>query len=160
MKKTLALILSIIFLSLFSCKKQSEQEIKTIKASYSIIIPDTLRLGKNTGRITNFRTDSNDIAEYFLMVVVDNQYSESLIRKDTFGGTLSPFFGINTYKEGLQEIKFSVETKRLTNSNDSSKVTVTDFIEYYTEKFYVADEKYTSDISEKLKREVEMEYKK
>lgn len=74
---------------------------------YNLFIDDTLKLGKNIGRIkynSDSRTDNK-----FYEIAIDNQISETLIEKDTFyeekGLTR---FGIYAHKPGKKIIKGTI----------------------------------------------------
>lgn len=75
---------------------------------YEIQIPDTIKQGKNLGKLKSYYSDFKvDIS--FIWVVIENKYPDGLVKKDTFSdGTMTPLFGIVGYKRGLQTIKGTI----------------------------------------------------
>lgn len=110
---------------------------------FEIEISDTLRIGKNAARVKNYVTNFNNREANLLLVIIDNEYSEKEIRKDTFGdGTLKPFFGVSILKTGKQKIKGKIQEKILTKTKDSTDLytlTIAEHYKYFEKEVYVWD---------------------
>lgn len=123
---------------------------------FELEISDTLIIGKNGARIKNYVTHYNNRERNFITVIVDNKYSESETRKDTFGdGTFTPFFGITTSKLGKQKIIGKIQEKVVTVVKDSMHSEYLEIMEHYK---YFEKEVYVSDIetetAKKLREEM------
>jgi hypothetical protein len=117
-------------------------EIKQKNSSYfNLNIPDTIHLGKNLAR---FDYSSNfDVYDKLMYVVIENKYSESETKLDTFGIENDDFrFGVFGYKKGLQNIKGQIveELYEIKNiGNDSAIGTVSNHKKYFEKEVYVSD---------------------
>lgn len=120
MKKNISKIRNVLILSMIillinfsSCKKRKKIEVN----DFSIELNDTIYLGSNTGKILNYKTD-NDKIDYLLSVIIENEYQDGIIEKDTFSdGTLSPWFGIYATKKGKMTIKGIILEEALNDMN-------------------------------------------
>ena len=128
---------------------------------FEIEISDTLKLGKNAARIKNYITNFNNSERNLLSVILENKKSENEIRKDTFSdGTLTPYFGITTYKLGKQKIKVKIEEKIVTKTKDSSglyNLTIADHYKYFEKEVYVQEME--TELGKRLREEMITEYK-
>ncbi|MDX1830509.1 MAG: hypothetical protein R3342_13295 [Lutibacter sp.] len=103
----------ILLINFSSCKKRKKIEVN----DFSIELNDTIYLGSNTGKILNYKTD-NDKIDYLLSVIIENEYQDGIIEKDTFSdGTLSPWFGIYATKKGKMTIKGIILEEALNDMN-------------------------------------------
>lgn len=123
---------------------------------FELEIPDTLKIGKNAARIKNYVTNYNNRNSNLLSVIIENEYSETETRKDTFGdGTLKPFFGISIYRKGNQKIKGKILEKILTvkEENDSiSTLTIMEHYKYFEKDVYVWDKE--TDLGIRLRKQI------
>ena len=129
-------------------------ELKLNPSTYfKIEIPDTIQLGKNIAFVKNYVSKFNDVDERFLSVIIENQYSETNIKKDTFSdGSLNPYFGVYGYKLGKQVVNGQIEEKILIKkeiNKDSSSLTIIDDYKYFEKEVFVID---NAEISEKNKK--------
>ena len=167
MRNTLYLILLLVFF--ISCgKKRNETPNKKLENSaltnqtdiFEFKIPDTISLGKHIGRITKYKRNKNPDFDYLLSVIVSNQYEDSKRKTDTFSnGTLNPFFGINGFKTGTQEIKFVIEEQIIepyVKENDSF-LGITKLYHQYDKRIIVVDRDYISEIEKELLAEIKNE---
>jgi hypothetical protein len=142
--------------------KNRELEIEP-STYFELEIPDTLRIGKNAARIKNYVSNYNDREANLLSVIIDNEYSESEIKKDTFGdGTLKPFFGISIYRKGKQTIKGKIQEKVLTKTKDSTDLytlTIAEHYKYFEKEVYVWDKENETEIGKQLREEMTADYK-
>ena len=109
----------------------------TIKGvlAFNIELKDTLILGYNKGRILDYEK-RNDNDDCLLSVIIENEYSDGVIRKDTFSdGSLSPWFGVCAFKKGLKKIKGAVLEEILTESD--SAVHIAQTYHYFSLNVYV-----------------------
>lgn len=124
---------------------------------FEIEISDTLRIGKNAARI-NYVTNFNNREENLLSVIIENEYSESERKTDTFGdGTLKPYFGVSIYKTGKQKIKGKIQEKVLTITKDSDDLWTLETAEhykYFEKDVYVWDKENETEIGKKLREEM------
>ena len=109
---------------------------------FTLEVPDTIRMGRNIGKLkynSNFNPENREI----LGIVIDNEYSEGQIKKDSFGnGTDSPSFGIFAHKSGLKIIKgHTVETLVFNNNKkaDSTVIKIAKHKKYFKKEVYVKD---------------------
>lgn len=78
---------------------------------------DTIHIGRNIGRIINYKPKRNDI-DYLLSVIIENEYENGRIVKDTFSdGTLAPWFGVYANKKGVKNIKGVILEEALNDTN-------------------------------------------
>ncbi|MFL0354768.1 toxin-antitoxin system YwqK family antitoxin [Xanthomarina sp. GH4-25] len=125
---------------------------------FELEISDTLRIGKNAGRIKNYVTNFNNREANLLSVIIDNENSEKEIKKDTFGnGTLKPFFGVTIFKTGKQKIKGKILEKVLTKTkedNDLYRLTIVEHYKYFEKEVYVWDKEKETELGKKLREEM------
>ncbi len=84
-----------------------------------IELSDTIYIGKNVGKIVNYKPRRSDI-DYLLSVIIENEYDNGRIVKDTFSdGTLAPWFGVYANKIGFKKIRGTILEEAL--NDDKSK---------------------------------------
>ncbi|HMC01612.1 MAG TPA: hypothetical protein VKN14_11310 [Flavobacteriaceae bacterium] len=138
--------------------------IKNEPSSYfELDIPDTLRIGKNLARIKNYETNNYGNEGNLITIIMDNQYSESEIKKDTFSdGTLKPFFGIYAYKTGKLKIKGKIQEQILNKEKEDDSLftlTLSDHYKYFEKEIYVWDKDKYSESGLRIGNEMKAEYK-
>jgi len=112
-RNVLILSMTMLLINFSSCKKQKKNEVN----DFNIELNDTIYLGSNTGKILNYKTE-NDKIDYLLSVIIENEYQDGIIVKDTFSdGTLSPWFGIYATKKGKMTIKGIILEEALNDMN-------------------------------------------
>jgi len=124
---------------------------------FEFTIPDTISLGKHIGRITKYKRIKKTNIDYLLSVIVRNQYENSKIKMDTFSnGTLNPFFGINGFKTGTQEIEFIIEEKIIEpyEKDKDSFLGITKLCHQYTARITVVNGDYMSETEKKILTEM------
>lgn len=130
---------------------------------FEIEISDTLRIGKNAARIKNYVTNFNNRAANLVSVIIDNKYSETEIKRDTFGyGTLKPFFGVSIYKTGKQKIRGKIQEEILTktkNSDDLYTLTIVEHYKYFEKEVYVWDKEEETELGKKLREDMMIDLK-
>ena len=108
---------------------------------YKVIIPDTLKLGKNIGELQNFsnfkREDKN------IYVVIKNKYNNGEIKNDTFAEKPDfTRFGINANHTG-KKLVFGTFVEevwvRRTLGVDSISATRYEYKKYFEKEVYVKD---------------------
>jgi hypothetical protein len=160
MRKIILSLLILMFL--VSCKKEQQEENKYENPKFELLIPDTLKVGKTFGKVNKY-SGIQKRDDVLLTVIVDNEYENNEIRKDTFSdGTLSPFFTIIRNQKGKHQVNFIIEEKILnetTISKDSSVLKITTINHYYSFEFIVSDKNYKSDLNNRLFTELELKYK-
>ncbi len=123
---------------------------------FELEISDTLIIGKNAARIKNYVTNYNNRKRNFITVIVDNEYSKSEIRKDTFGdGTFTPYFGIMTSKLGKHKIKGKIQEKVVTvgkDNNDIEYLEIMEHYKYFEKEVYVSNNE--TETAKKLREEM------
>ena len=116
-------------------------------------IPDTISLGKHIGRITKYKRIKKQNIDYLLSVIVSNQYEDSKIKMDTFSnGTLNPFFGINGFKTGTQEIELLIEEQIIEpyEKDKDSFLGITKIYHEYDARITVVGGNYISETEKEL----------
>ena len=127
---------------------------------FEFTIPDTISLGKHIGRITKYKRTKIPNRDYLLSVIVTNRYEDSKIKTDTFSnGTLNPFFGINGFKTGTQEIEFVIEEQilELYEKDKDSFLGITKLYHQYDARITVVDGDYISETEKELLTELKNE---
>ena len=113
-----------------------------VSSFYKIELPDTITLGKNIGRI-HYNSNFLKTKEKFLQVIIDNQYSDSEIRKDTFVEDFTNTrFGVFALKIGTKKITGTIIEKLIyvTEINkDSSELIIKNHKKYFEKTVYVKD---------------------
>jgi len=126
---------------------------------FELEIPDTIILGKNIARVKSYVADTSKIEERFLTVIVENEYSDSKIKKDTFSdGTLQPYFGVYGPKKGKHLIKGIIEDKTILSDElvkDSAKIVIVNHYKIFEKNVYVTEnEDEVSALQKRLLREI------
>jgi len=127
---------------------KSTGEIDYSKSSFfKFKIPDTLKVGKNLIDTNEYYTDKNgDKNFHFISIIIDNQYSDKEIKKDTFESRIIknkkiiPWFGIYAYKNGRMKITGEIEEKYLVYkliSKNYADVKVIILKKYFEKEVYV-----------------------
>ncbi|WP_299125376.1 hypothetical protein [uncultured Tenacibaculum sp.] len=131
---------------------------------FDVLIPDTLKVGQNISRINNYVSNLNNIDTRYLSVIIENIYSESKVRNDTFSdGSSSPFFVINSNKIGKKIIEGKIEEKVLKTdliNKDSTTLTIIDQYRFFRKEVYVAEKHNESEMEKYIKSEFEKMIKK
>ena len=113
-----------------------------LSSFYKIELPDTITLGKNIGRIY-YNSNFLKTKEKFLHIIINNQYSDFEIKKDTFvEGFDNTRFGIFAHKTGRKKIKGTIIEKLIyvTEINkDSSELIIKNHKKYCEKMVYVKD---------------------
>jgi len=134
----------IIFIILIGCKPERKETVdsnKDLYGNFRIQLSDTLYLGANTGKILNYKTEHDDI-DYLLSVLIDNEYDNGILVKDTFSdGTLSPWFGVYANNKGKMVIKGIILEEDLNdrNSHIDSVLRIERTFFYFSKEVYVLD---------------------
>ncbi|MFD2915486.1 hypothetical protein [Psychroserpens luteus] len=164
MRNILNLILLLILLA--SCgQKENKTTDSKLKNSaltnqtelFEFKIPDTISLGKHIGRITKYKRNKKPNFDYLLSVIVSNQYEDSKIKMDTFSnGTLNPFFGINGFKTGTQEIELIIEEQIIEpyKKDKDSFLGITKLYHQYDARIIVVDGDYISETEKEILTEM------
>jgi hypothetical protein len=160
----------ILLLFLFASCGQKRNESKDNKRENSALtnqtdlfefkIPDTISLGKHIGRITKYKRNKKPNYDYLLSVIVSNQYEDSKVKTDTFSnGTLNPFFGINGFKTGTQEVELIIEEQILEpyEKDKDSFLGITKLYYQYDARITVVEGDFISETEKELLNELENE---
>lgn len=109
---------------------------------FNLILPDTLQLGRNIGDL-DYHSNFSKTYKKFLDVIIENEYSEKNIKKDTFRyNDETPYFGVFAYKMGKNKIKGTIlETLFYVNEtgNDSALGRVVTHKKYFEKEVFVKD---------------------
>ena len=84
---------------------------------------------------------------------MSNQYEDSKVKTDTFSNrTLNPFFGINGFKTGTQEIELIIEEQilELYEKDKDSFLGITKLYHKYDARITVVDGDYISETEKEL----------
>jgi hypothetical protein len=104
---------------------------------FKVKLPDTIKLGKNRGEIRYYSTKKAD--DKYLSVIVDNEYSEGVIKRDTFLKEPNyTWFGVFAHKVGKKKVKIRI-VEELLVSIDSANLRHTFHSKYFEKKVYVKD---------------------
>ncbi len=167
MRNILNLILALFLF--ISCGKKGNETTNNKPENSALInqtdlfefkIPDTISLGKHIGRITKYKRNKKPNFDYLLSVIVSNQYEDSKIKTDTFSnGTLNPFFGINGFRTGTQEIKLVIEEQIIEpyKKDKDSFLGIKKLYHQYDARITIIDGNYISDIEKELLAELKNE---
>lgn len=113
-----------------------------LSSFFEIEIKDTLVVGKNIGKIVSYTSDFYG-SDHLISVIVDNEYSDGRVKKDTFSdGTLNPKFGIYSSNIGMQKISLVILEEVLNEvevSEDSSFLNILKHKKYFDKTVYVMD---------------------
>jgi len=136
------------------------EDIRIAPSTYFVLqIPDTIQIGKNIAHINNYISNANDFDVRYLKVIIENRYSDTEKRIDTFtNGSSSPFFGIYADKIGWKIVEGMIEEKTIktdTINMDSLSLTIVDQYRYFKKEVYVSDNGKKSELSIKLRSEFE-----
>ena len=107
---------------------------------FKVYLPDTIKVGKNIGKIKHHPNISNE--ENFFQILIDNQVSDKLIVKDTFRQEKKiTRFGIYAHKKGFKKVKgIILETTLVLKKGDSahnSSLTIGRYKRYFEKDVYV-----------------------
>lgn len=115
-------------------------DVDYMKSSFFIIeMKDTIKKGKTALKLKYYSNIKN-FKTRFVYIIIDNQYSENLFKKDTFTDNISKlWFGINAYKKGNLKIKGKIEEEVsfFKNEKDSSELTIKKYYKYFEKKLFV-----------------------
>lgn len=117
------------------------------KSSYfTIKLNDTLKLGKNIGKIYLNSKDidiKDNIHKKYFMIVVENQYSDKKIQKDTFlEEPTHSWFGVFANEIGKKNIQGAIIEQLVTTNkinDDSLKAKIITQKKYFEKEVYVKD---------------------
>lgn len=130
---------------------------------FELDIPDTLRIGKNLARVKNYVTNNYGNEGNLITVIIENQFSESEIKKETFSdGTLKPFFGIYAYKSGKLKINGKIKEQILNKEKEDDSMynfKIANHFKYFEKEIYVWDKYEYSKSGLRIKNQLEAEYK-
>jgi len=106
---------------------------------FQLNLPDTLKLGRNLGSIKYY--SHVDADEKFMYIVIENEYENSIIKKDTFTDKIEfSQFGVYANKLGEMKIKGEIiEQNLLTKkiNKDSSELTINTHTKYFEKNVFV-----------------------
>jgi hypothetical protein len=112
---------------------------------FNIKIPDTIYLGRNVVQL-NYKSRFKDANQRVLDVAINNQFSDSLVKKEFFGDNNNidnPKFGIFAHKTGEKIIKgniIEIATYRTKiGDSDSINLEVLKNKKYFSKEVYVKD---------------------
>lgn len=109
---------------------------------FDLRIKDTLVVGGNKGEVFYYH-DTLGYQKRYIRIIIDNQYSENMVKKDTFVGEESKnWFGIYNRKTGNKTVSGIIEENLIYNgdSEASSEYTIRTFTKYFKEEVYVKAE--------------------
>jgi|SRR5690554_1990689 len=116
--------------------KESESSFFTINLS------DTIHIGKNAGEL-HYNSNFSGFYEKLLYVIIENEYENNEIKKDTFINTDNyTRFGIYAHKTGIKKVKGTILERGLfltKTSKDSSMLEFKDHYKYFEKEVYVKD---------------------
>jgi hypothetical protein len=104
-------------------------------------VKDTLSLGGVIGEIF-YHHDTVGYQKRYIRIIVDNQYSESKIKKDTFVGEESKkWFGIYNHKTGNKTVSGIIEEQLIFGGDNKtpSDYTIRTSTKYFQKEIYVKD---------------------
>ncbi|SIT01926.1 Antitoxin component YwqK of the YwqJK toxin-antitoxin module [Zobellia uliginosa] len=110
---------------------------------FSLEVPDTMVVGKNVGKVlnynSNYSSDEYYLSDYhFLTVIVENEYENGLIKKDTFSdGTFTPSFGVFARKKGNQTVRGRIMEEIVYDIPSDSSVVVKEHFKYFEKDVFV-----------------------
>ncbi|MDO6818991.1 hypothetical protein Q4597_07425 [Zobellia sp. 1_MG-2023] len=110
---------------------------------FRLEIPDTIEVGKNIGKVlnynSNYSSDKYYLSDYhFLTVIVENEYENGLIKKDTFSdGSFTPGFGIFARKKGNQTVRGSILEEIVYDIPSDSSLVAKEHIKYFERDVFV-----------------------
>jgi hypothetical protein len=113
-----------------------------VSSFFRLHINDTLSFGKNIGKVDYF-SNSKDFDLQFIYIIIENEYSNGLTKKDTFTDDINKlWFGVNAYKTGKLKIKGIIQEElareKLING-DSSELVITKKNQYFEKDVYVTE---------------------
>lgn len=115
-------------------------DIDYMKSSFFVIeMKDTIKIGKTALKLKYYSNIKN-YKTRFVYIIIDNQYSEDLFKKDTFTDEISKlWFGVNAYKKGNLKIKGTIEEEIsfLKKEKDSSQLTIKKYYKYFEKNLFV-----------------------
>jgi hypothetical protein len=110
---------------------------------FNLHIDDTIYLGKNFGTVDSY-TYNKDFDEVYSYVIIENLYSDSEIRLDTFGSNdKNVMFGIFANRIGKQMIKGEIFEQYLLPetviAQDSVTIDMIEIHSYFEKEVFVKD---------------------
>lgn len=122
---------------------KSNGKIDSLNSSFfKLNIDDTIVLGPNKGTI-NYYSNIKDYTDRYMYVILENQYSETLIKKDTFTEDIDKlWFGIYAHKVGDLLVTGVIEEQLVyykKTIKDSAELTIDSKFKYFEKKVYVKD---------------------
>ena len=110
---------------------------------FTLNLSDTLQIGKNAGSIKYYSTPNKN-SERHLYVVIDNEYEDGIIKKDTFfiESNEKNRFGIYAYKPGILKVKGTILDRELYEKKagkNSYELEFKDGYKYFEKEVYVKD---------------------
>lgn len=110
---------------------------------FNIHINDTLPIGKNIGKL-DYISNSKDYDLQFIYVIIENEYSNGFIKKDTFTDDINNlWFGVNTYKKGELKIRGVIQeelAKEKIINADSSELVIKKINKYFEKDVFIFEE--------------------
>ena len=106
---------------------------------FEIELKDTIKIGKTAFKLKYYSNIKN-YKTRFIYIIIDNQYSGGLFKKDTFTDDISKlWFGVNAYKKGNLEINGIIEeeTSFIKKQKDSSQLIIKKDYKYFKKNIYV-----------------------
>lgn len=110
---------------------------------FELAIEDTLILGRNVGEIF-YHHDTLGYQKRYITIIVDNQYSESQVKKDTFVGEESKnWFGIYNHKIGNKTVSGIIEEQLIFDGDNknSSEYIIRTSTKYFEKEVFVKAKK-------------------
>lgn len=118
----------------------SKDEIDYKNSSFfKLRLKDTLVLGGNKGEVFYYH-DTLGYQKRYIRIIIDNQYSENNVKKDTFVGEESEnWFGIYNHKIGNKTVSGMIEEQLIFDgeSKTSPEYKIITFTKYFKEEVYV-----------------------
>ncbi len=100
-------------------------------------IADTIKIGKTIGKL-KYYSDAKGYETKFVYIIIENQYSEKLTKKDTFTDKNDKlWFGVNAYKRGKLKLKGIIEEELSFVKKDSSEFKIEKRYKYFEKELYV-----------------------
>src|SRR5690606_32517224 len=137
----------IMIFVLMACKSEKKEIVdspKDISEKFKFHLNDTLYLGANTGTISDYQTEQEDL-KYLLSIIIENEYEDGVVDKDTFSnGTLSPWFGVYATKTGKMVVNGVILEEALNdrNTDKDSILRIEKKYMYFSKEVYVLDSIY------------------
>jgi hypothetical protein len=115
-------------------------DIDYTKSSFFVIeMKDTIKIGKTAFKMKYYSNIKN-YKTRFIYIIIDNQYSNSLFKKDTFTDDISKlWFGVNAYKKGNFKINGIIEEEVsfIKKQKNDSQLTIKKYYKYFEKSIYI-----------------------